>query len=210
MKAALFDLDGVVLDTESQYTVFWQEIGKQRFPDVTDFARRVKGVTLKEITAQYFNGNEEDKRNIQQRLDEFELQMNYPYISGARNFLLRLKAEGIKTALVTSSNKAKMDNVYKNVPEITSLFDKIFTAEDTPASKPAPDCYIIAAQAFGARPEECVVFEDSRNGLKAGRGSGAVVVGLSTSLPEDVIRPLCDVAIPDFSNPEDIEHILTL
>lgn len=207
MKAALFDLDGVVIDTEPQYTTFWQEIGRKRFPNVPDFAQQVKGCTLKEITNRWFGGSDEEKRNIQTLLDTYELQMHYPYIPGVCDFLQRLRTEGIKTALVTSSNHKKMDCVATKLPELASRFDRIFTAEDTPASKPAPDCYVIAAKTLGAEPADCVVFEDSLNGLKAGRGSGACVVGLTTSLPADTIRPLCDAIIPDFTASDVLEQL---
>lgn len=210
MKAALFDLDGVILDTEPQYTTFWAQIGERFFPETKDFALRVKGQTLNDLIARWFDGTEKTKQMIIKLLDEFELQMQYVYVPGAKEFLQKLKAEDIPTAVVTSSNQIKMDNVYRNVPEFEGLVNRIFTAEDTPASKPAPDCYILAARAMGFEPEECLVFEDSLNGLKAGRASGAKVVGLSTGLSADTIAPLCDIVIPHFNNDESLNAVFAL
>ncbi|MBO4907361.1 MAG: HAD-IA family hydrolase [Bacteroidaceae bacterium] len=198
-KAALFDLDGVVLDTESQYSVFWGEMGRRYHPEVPDFAELIKGQTLTQIFDRWFSGEREHLREpITDELNAFEQQMSYTYINGVREYLESLKAAGISTAIVTSSNKPKMQKVMEAHPEFSELFDHILTSEDFRASKPDPDCYIAGAARCGCRPEECIVFEDSINGLKAGNASGAYVIGLSTTNPREAIEPLCDEVIGDF------------
>jgi HAD superfamily hydrolase (TIGR01509 family) len=102
------------------------------------------------------------------------------------------------TAVVTSSNIPKMLSVYAKRPEFRQLFDAILTSEDFAKSKPDPDCYLRAAQRFGVSPSDCVVFEDSFNGLKSGRAAGMYVVGLATTNTADAIRNYCDEVIPDF------------
>lgn len=197
--AALFDLDGVVIDTESQYTLFWKGVGDRDFPDTANFAHLIKGSTLVEIFKEYYPGDERAQERIRRELSEFEARMRYEYVPGVISFLQQLRNEGVRTAVVTSSNKDKMASLYAARPEIKDLFDHIFTAEDARASKPAPDCYIGAARHFGYEPEECYVFEDSLNGLRAGLSSGAMVVGLATSHPEERIRQLCHCCIKDFT-----------
>ena len=91
-----------------------------------------------------------------------------------------------------------MEAVYHHHPEFKSLFDAILTSEDFERSKPDPDCYLKAAERFGLGPEDCVVFEDSFNGLKSGRAAGMRVVGLATTNPAESIRPLCDEVIEDY------------
>lgn len=195
--AALFDLDGVIIDTEPQYTEFWAEVATDfQLPD-DDFAARVKGQTLTYIFDNYFP-NEEVQDELQKRLYAFEQQMDYPYVEGAVDFLKVLRQANVKTAVVTSSNREKMKNVYAAHPEIKQLFTTIQTSENTPRSKPAPDCYLLAAKHLGFDIKSCVVFEDSINGLRAGRDSGAYVVGLTTSNPEEIIAPFADFVIPDF------------
>ena len=88
--------------------------------------------------------------------------------------------------------------LYAAHPSFADSFDRIFTAEDALRSKPAPDCYLAAAKAFGLEAEHCFVFEDSLNGLRAAQASGAVVVGVSTGLPADIVRPYCNHVMPDF------------
>jgi HAD superfamily hydrolase (TIGR01509 family) len=93
-----------------------------------------------------------------------------------------------------------MQAVYASRPEFRGLFDAILTSEDFERSKPDPDCYLKAAERFGVEPKDCVVFEDSFNGLKSGRAAGMYVVGLATTNSADAIRPLCDEVIKDFVN----------
>lgn len=197
--AALFDLDGVILDTERQYTLFWEEIGKEDFPSLVNFAQSVKGCTLKQIFDLHYADALAAQQQLKQRLDEFEQGMEYPYVSGALSFVASLREAGIPTAVVTSSDKAKMENVYRAHPEIHDYFDHIFTAEDTPRSKPAPDCYLVAARYFGLSPQCCVVFEDSISGLKAARASEAKVVGLATTNSREAIAEYCHCMADDFS-----------
>lgn len=202
MKAALFDLDGVVFDTEPQYTVFWGAQCREFHPEHPGLEHEIKGQTLTQIYDRCFtaDGLAEKQALITRRLDEFEAQMHFDYVDGFEDFVRDLRERGIKTAVVTSSNVPKMQSVYRQRPEFCELFDAILTAEDFERSKPDPDCYLKAAQRFGAEPSECVVFEDSFNGLKSGRAAGMTVIGLSTTNKADDIAPLCDEVIPNYMN----------
>ena len=199
IKAALFDLDGVVFDTEPQYTVFWGAQCREFHPEHPGLEHEIKGQTLVQIYDAWFSGPLTEKQAlITQRLDDYERQMHYDYLAGFEAYVRELRQQGVKTAVVTSSNRPKMEAVYASHPEFKELFDAILTSEDFTASKPDPDCYLKAAERFGVQPVDCVVFEDSFNGLKAGRAAGMTVVGLATTNPEEAIRPLCDRVIHDF------------
>lgn len=195
----LFDFDGVIADTESQYTIFWDRTGKQ-YLGLEDFGHTIKGQTLVQIFEKYFNDMEKEQEEIVSQLDEFEKNMSYEYIPGAHDFMLSLKAAGIPMAIVTSSNDAKMAHVYKAHPEITGIVDAILTSEHFSKSKPDPECFIKGMEVLGGSPEDTIVFEDSFHGLAAGRASGAKVIGLSTTNPEKNIRSLCDKVIKDFTD----------
>lgn len=181
VKACLFDLDGVVFDTEPLYTLFWKEIGKQFCPNVPNFEYVIKGQTLVQIYDKYFKGHDEKQKEITKLLDLYEQDMDYNYVSGFERFIKDIRSKGLKSSVVTSSNLEKMHNVYKKHPEFKSYFDAIFTSEDFDESKPSPDCYLKAAAYFDISPKDCVVFEDSFNGLRSGVASGARVVGLATT-----------------------------
>ena len=203
-SAVLFDLDGVIVDTEGQYSLFWKQIGEEYMPGMPDFALAIKGRTLTQIYDTYFP-DAADRAAITERLNAFERQMDFPYIAGAREFLEALQAQGVPTAIATSSNCDKMACLYARHPEIKNLVTAVLTAEDARRSKPAPDCYLAAAERLGADISNCIVFEDSPNGLAAGRASGAFVIGVCTSLAATEIEPLCDAYIEDFK--EFIEQI---
>lgn len=200
MKAALFDLDGVIFDTEPQYTIFWGREARRYHPEIPDLEYRIKGQTLVQIFDGQFADVKDEQPQIVERLNEFERNMEFNYVAGVEEYLRQLRERGIRTAVVTSSNKAKMESLVRVHPEFPEFFDAILTSEDFEYSKPHPDCYLKAAKRFGLTPDDCVVFEDSFNGLKSGRAAGMFVYGLATSNPADAIAPYCDQVIADFNS----------
>lgn len=207
IKAALFDLDGVVFDTEPQYSVFWGSIARQYHPEQPGLEHTIKGSTLEQIFGKYFADVPQEHASIVERLNAFEQQMAYNYVNGFEAFVKVLRSRAVRTAIVTSSNKMKMQAVYKQHPELSDYFDAILTSEDFSESKPSPDCYLKGAERFGVLPEECVVLEDSFNGLESGRESGAFVIGLSTTNAAEQIAPLTNVVIADYTD-ERVEKLL--
>ena len=195
---ALFDLDGVILDTEGSYTAFWDDYGSRHFSE-KDFGLKIKGQTLVKILGDYFP-EENERKAITDTINDFERNMSYPFVPGVENYIKSLKSNGIKTAVVTSSNLLKMENVYRCHPGFREMFDIILTSEDFSESKPSPYCYLKAMRLFGAGPEDCVVFEDSLAGLQAARASGAFVTALTTTNPEEVVRNYADLVIRDFND----------
>lgn len=199
LSAGLFDLDGVILDTEGLYTQFWVQQGEWSHPEMPDFSYRIKGRTLKEILKTYFP-QEQQAQELIRRLNEFESRMPFRYVPGVEEFVKELKAEKMKLAIVTSSDDEKMKHVYAAHPELKEWFDVIVTADQITHSKPDPECYLLAAQQVGAEPACCFVFEDSMSGLEAGCRAGMTVVGLSTTYPEEQVAEKADLVIPDFRN----------
>ena len=195
---ALFDLDGVILDTEGSYTAFWDDYGSRHFSE-KDFGLKIKGQTLVKILGDYFP-EENERKSITDAINDFERNMSYPFVPGVENYIKSLKSNGIRTAVVTSSNLLKMENVYRCHPGFREMFDIILTSEDFSESKPSPYCYLKAMRLFGAGPEDCVVFEDSLARLQAARVSGAFVTALTTTNPEEVVRNYADLVIRDFND----------
>lgn len=198
LKAALFDLDGTLFDTEGQYTIFWGRMARKYRPDIPDLEYKIKGSTLVRIFDNYFP-DPQVRKEITEGLDRWEAQMRYEFIPGALDFLKDLRDHGTRLAVVTSSNLPKMRSVSLQLPEFNSLFDKVLTSEDFTASKPAPDCYLLGARVFDAAIDECIVFEDAFNGLEAGMASGIFTVGLATGNPAEAIRDKCNLVIDDFT-----------
>lgn len=196
-KVALFDLDGTVIDTESQYSIFWGRVGQKYHPEIKNFEQVIKGTTLVQIFDKYFP-DEELQTILTAELDKWEEQMDYQYVPGAKEYIEFLRSKGIKCAVVTSSNEKKLASLKKARPEISGMFDKILTAEMFAASKPDPDCYLLGAKVFGVVPDDCVVFEDALTGIEAGMRAGMFTVGLATTNPREKIEPLCSMVVNDF------------
>ncbi|MCC8038233.1 MAG: dephospho-CoA kinase [Bacteroidales bacterium] len=190
-RAALFDLDGVIVDSEGSYTVFWAGIDRAHPTGIPDFAHAIKGTALFQILQNF--PDEELQRQIVDQLNEFEANMTFEEYPGAFDFIRSLRQAGWRTALVTSSNDAKMASLYRQHPHLPLLFDTIVTSDQITRSKPDPQGYILAAERLGCEPENCVVFEDSIQGVQAGRASGAKVVGISTTNPAEALAPFCDI-----------------
>ncbi|MDR0866315.1 MAG: HAD family phosphatase [Candidatus Symbiothrix sp.] len=196
--AALFDLDGVIIDTEPQYDVFWKQTGEKYQLGIENFEKLIKGTILPNIVATYFSHFPESvQKEIEAGISAFELQMDMIPVPGALEFLAELKKAGIKTGLVTSSNDEKLAAVFRALP-IRDYFDTLVTADRVTQGKPDPMCYLLAAKDLNVPPENCFVFEDSFNGIQSGKAAGMKVIGLSTTNPAESIEADCLKVIPDF------------
>ncbi len=197
-RAALFDLDGVIVDSEGSYTVFWSGIDRAHPTGIPDFAHAIKGTALFQILQNF--PDENLQRQIVSQLNEFEANMPFVEYPGAFDFIRSLRQVGWRTALVTSSNDAKMASLYRQHPDLPLLFDTIVTSDQITRSKPDPQGYLLAAERVGCKPENCVVFEDSLQGVQAGQASGAKVVGISTTNPAESLAPFCDIIAPSLAS----------
>lgn len=198
LKSVLFDLDGVLVDSEGVYTDFWSDIDRVYPTGIDGFALKIKGSTLPTILNTYFEA--ENHADILKRLERLEHEMEYRLFPGVERLLGELRAAGVGVAIVTSSNRPKMDHLFSCIPLFNNYVDTLVTDEDVTESKPSPQGYLIGASRLGNSPEDCVVVEDSLAGLRAGRASGAVVVGLTTTNNREAVEPLADCVVPDASH----------
>ena len=134
--AALFDLDGVLVDTEGIYYTFWDNIEKIYPTGINDFAAFIKGSTLKKILTYYTD--DEVRRKVIAKLEEHEAQMRYVIFDGVYEFLEQLKDEGIPCAIVTSSNDDKLAKLFAQNPGFKDYFDVVITDSRVSRSKPDP------------------------------------------------------------------------
>ena len=164
----------------------------------TQLATAIKGQTLTWIYERYFADLHDLQNEITAELNAFEHNMQFEYVLGFEDFIIQLHQLNVNTAVVTSSNKQKMQQVYTQHPNFKAYFDHIFTAEDFVKSKPDPYCYLLGASYFGVKPTECVAFEDSINGFKSVTAAAMPLVGLATSNPIEVINQYTKVIIPNY------------
>lgn len=183
----LFDLDGVLIDSERLYSEFYDGIAQLYDTGEENFSMAIKGSTIEKILEKYFP-SDNAKNDVLARINSFEEEMQYPIFDGVFDFLRELKKRRIPAAIVTSSSNEKMQRLYAQYPDFPDYFDAIVTGSDVKKSKPHPEGYLLAAERIGCDAADCFVFEDSLSGLEAGNASGATVIGLYTTLPEEMLH----------------------
>lgn len=198
VKTALFDFDGVVVDTEPIYDIFWNEAGKRYGLGIDNFAAVIKGTTLPYIMDKYFSDRSEEFRQmVIKESTEYESTMPLPAMPGSMEFLHMLKDKGVQIGLVTSSDDTKVARAFK-LHHLENMFDTVVTADRITKGKPDPMCYLLAASDLGVSPADCLVFEDSFAGIQAGTDAGMRVIGLSTTNPVESLKDKVYEVIPNF------------
>lgn len=194
----LFDLDGVLIDSEKEYSRIWATVNSEYPTGIADLEVKIKGCTLDKILEDYYP--DKSVRNaVVARLYELEGKMHYEYLPGAYELLSALRAGNYSAAMVTSSNDDKMRHLDEELPDIRNFFKTIVTADQIKKSKPDPEGYLKGAKLLDRDIENCVVFEDSLQGVKAGHCAGAFVVGVAGTLPREVLLPYSDIVVNNLS-----------
>lgn len=193
-SAALFDLDGVLIDSETEYTKIWSEIGRRFHNPLPDFAHRIKGMTLENILNTHFPDTSTHTQ-IKDVLHQMEFNMVYNWKPGAQELLEFLRDNNIPRVLVTSSDNLKMKHLEEERPDLLPLMSDVVTADRISRSKPDPEGYLLGASLAGVEASRCLVFEDSLQGVKAGKASGAFVVGVAGTIPEIELHKFSDIVV---------------
>lgn len=193
----LFDLDGVLLDTEGFYSQLWAHVDECFPTGVPNFAQVIKGSNLEKILNTYFAP--EKHADIVAMLHEFQKNMRYDFFEAVPRFLNELKEEGIPMCVVTSSDEAKMQAVYAQHPHFEGFFDAIVVGNMVSRCKPDPECFLMGAERIGCDITDCYVFEDSFSGLQAGMSAGAHVIALATTNSRESLKGKAHKIIDDFA-----------
>jgi beta-phosphoglucomutase len=200
MQAALFDLDGVIVDTAKFHYLAWRELANGLGFDLTEAQNeRLKGISRMESLDVIL-----DMGGVTLHADE-KLRLatikNGRYVEmiktidaseilrGAKEYLLELRARGVKIALGSASKNAEI--ILKNLG-ILELFDVIIDGNKVSKSKPNPEVFLLGAQGLGVAPSACVVYEDAAAGVEAAKAGGMYAVGIGHA--ENL--PLADIVVP--------------
>lgn len=187
IKAVIFDMDGVILDSES----VWEKHDMEFFgPDIYKSMKpRIKASSLDKIYRMASeHGFKVKKSEFLARYFELAktVYKEAKLTEGLEGLLEELNKKGIKIGLATSSPGAWADQVMSRLSN-PHLFECMVSVFDTPdvRTKPNPDSFLLAMKELGVKPEESIIVEDSLNGIKAAKASGGYVVCLTEHLPAD-------------------------
>lgn len=189
----LFDLDGVLIDSESEYSKIWGYINEKYPTGIPNFTITIKGMILDKILSHFPDPSKHDE--IRDLLHELESKMTYRWLPGAKEFIEWIQSQGYPRILVTSSDDKKMEHLREELPELEGMFTDIITANRITKSKPDPEGYLLAASLANADIKNCAVFEDSMQGVNAGKNSGAYTIGVAGTWPAEKIEPFCNIVV---------------
>ena len=185
IKAVLFDMDGVLVDTEAYYmkgTLDWMKnLGYQgTFKDVCSLIGTTMEVTYLMIEKMLdYRYTVDELREINERYFLVEHPIPYDQImkKGLVELLCEIKNKGWKCAVCSSSPKQTIDHALR-MCKIEHYCDYVVSGDQFVESKPNPEIYLHAADILNVKPVECIVIEDSRMGIEAGRNAGMRTIGL--------------------------------
>ena len=204
--AAIFDMDGTLIDNTPYHFKSWQalfkkydkgDLSKERY--YTEFS----GVPVMETIRKIFGADHDETglKALLEEKEEFYRQAYSPFvapINGLENFLTGLKSAGVKMAMATSATVKDIDFILDRIP-IRDDFDSIVNSTMVSKPKPNPQIFLKAAEQLGRKPADCVVFEDSLAGIKAANDAGMKVVGITTGHPAADLHPV-DLVITDYTD----------
>lgn len=188
--AVIFDMDGVLIDTEKHYNAAWCQASTEAgFPFTREHALLLRSCEAKEgeklmqgifgPSFDYYAIRERRRELVRERLAQYGLEKK----PGVEETLRFLRAKGIKTAVATAT-ALDITKSHLTTIGVYDLFDSIVSAKNVAHGKPEPDVYLYACEQIGERPQDCMAVEDSPNGIMA-----AYRAGLRTVMVPDLTQP---------------------
>lgn len=189
IKGVLFDLDGVIVETDAFHYIAWKKIAQKLTIDIDEtFNEQLKGVSRAEslrrilqlkqmtLTPSAFNAAMVEKNNYYLQL--IENMTAQDCLPGIKDFLQSLRDKGVKVALASVSRNGP--TILEKIG-LKTMFDYIADPGKVP-SKPDPGIFLLAAEGLALFPEECVGIEDSEAGVEAIKKAGMIAIGIGTNL----------------------------
>ncbi len=196
IKGAVFDMDGLMLDTEKLLVRFWREAAADFGYNMTDenvfeirsLSRKYSVPFLKGIFGEDFPFNEVRSRRISLMNDYID-RYGFDVKKGLFELLDYLENNNYRIAVATATDRERAESYLKKI-DAYKYFDAVICGDMVTNGKPEPDIYITASEKLGLLPQECVAFEDSPNGIKSAYSAGCHVIMIpDLTQPDDEIKP---------------------
>ena len=209
IEAVVFDMDGVLVDTEHLWDAVREELTEEWGGRYTPEAQEAMMGMSSPEWSRYLHevvGLREPPETInaevvRRMLSRYETDL--PVVPGAMEAVRRLAGEGYRLAVASSSNRELIDAVLRRL-ELASLFEVTVSSEEVARGKPAPDVYLETARRLGVGPARCVAIEDSASGIRAAHAARMRVIAYpnrhyppaadTLALADALVRSLHDVA----------------
>ena len=193
---AIFDMDGVLLDTERVYQQTWRELademGVTLVEGFTEAVSGTNGDVMDRVIQRFYHVPDGRpimtacKARIRQKLSQ-----SVPVKAGVREILDFFRASGLRIAVASSSVRQQIISNLE-LSGLNHYIDAVVSGEDVSTGKPDPEIFLTAARALGCQPEQCFVFEDSMSGVMAGHAAGCDTVMVPDLIaPTPEILPMC-------------------
>jgi beta-phosphoglucomutase family hydrolase len=203
IRSLIFDMDGVIIDSNPWHRVAWTEYNRKLGIETTEAMQQTMyGKRNDELIREFFGPDLSDGEVFAHGAakealyrDLMKPVLDCSLVPGIRQFLTR--HHNLDLAIATNAEPANVDFVLDGAG-IRSLFRVVVNGHDVSRPKPDPEIYLRVAQLLETEPASCIVFEDSRAGVEAGVAAGMTVVGVSTT--HDDLKGVA-LSIPDFNDP---------
>lgn len=190
MKAIIFDMDGVLFDTERLCMDSWIAVARENgIPDMEAFFPRCIGRNQTDTAAlfrEFYGGSYDYERFRQQSSERFHediVQKGMPVKKGAREILEFLRQRKYRIGLASSSSRHSVEEHLERTG-LREYFQSLTTGDMVEHSKPQPDIYLMACESLGVVPQEAMAIEDSPNGIRAAYSAGMIPI-----MVPDLIEP---------------------
>ncbi len=211
----IFDMDGVLVDSGEPHHESWQVLAQQYGIDVSaerfgkTFGRPSRDI-IRIIWGEDLSDEEIERIDAEKEAVYRDLvRDDVPLMPGCRDLLQRLSDAGYRLAVGTSGPEENLTLVLER-GGIAPFFAATVNGFDVEHGKPAPDCFVLAAERLGISPQQCIVVEDAPVGVQAGVAAGAAVIALTGTQPRDALQEAGAARIVDHLDEITVDMVAAL
>ncbi|WP_434599746.1 HAD family hydrolase [Streptomyces sp. A5-4] len=202
VSAVLFDMDGILVDTDAAVADLWAKLGSEYGVAITadDLTTHIYGCVPEHTVETVFSSlSSHDRMQILRQVRRSEPDLALTPVPLAAALVEQLADEGVPLALVTGASTARAARALEELG-LSDRFGVSVTWGEAERGKPAPDCYLLAAERLNIDPADCLVFEDTSGGVRAAVAAGASCIAVSGSDPARLSAVGARHVVPSFAS----------